>query len=293
MPRSQGFHERAQSLAVHPWVADGDHLDRLAAQVRRRPQRLAHGEQTDRDDDDVDAVGDLRNAEGEPLLAGGLVDADQADGQAEAERRQPADPGAAEHRRHRDEGEQHDREEVGGGDLDREVRDRGREDRQQQGGDGAGDERPDGRGGQRLRGAAGLGHLVALDGRDHRRALAGGVQQDRRRRPAVHAAVVDAREHDQGAGDVQAAGERQEQGDRHGRADAGQHADRRAEEHTDDGVQQVLGRQRGPEPGDELVQRVHQRMPFRMPTGRSMPRPKKKRYQEPKDSTSAMTASRM
>ena len=80
----------------------------------RRPQRLADGEQADRDDDDVDAVGELGDAEGEPLLAGGLVDADQADGQAEAERGQPADPGAAQHRRDRDEGEQHDREEVGG-----------------------------------------------------------------------------------------------------------------------------------------------------------------------------------
>ena len=49
----------------------------------------------DRDDDDVDAVGQLRQAEGQPLLAGDLVDADQADGQAEDQGAEAAQPGAS------------------------------------------------------------------------------------------------------------------------------------------------------------------------------------------------------
>ena len=48
-----GLPGAAPVLAAHPRVADRDHLDRLAAQVGRRPQRLAHGEQADRDDDDA------------------------------------------------------------------------------------------------------------------------------------------------------------------------------------------------------------------------------------------------
>ena len=44
-----------------------------------------------------------------------------------------------------------------------------------------------------------------------------------------------------------------------------------------------------PKPSISEVRCVHQRMPFRMPTGRTTPRPKANRYQEPKDSTSAMT----
>ena len=40
-------------------------------------QRLADGEEADDEDDDVDAVEKLRDAEREPRLAGELVDADE------------------------------------------------------------------------------------------------------------------------------------------------------------------------------------------------------------------------
>ncbi len=50
---------------------------------------------------------------------------------------------------------------------------------QQHRADGARHERTDGRGGQRLRGPARLGHLVALDRGDHRRRFTRRVQQDR------------------------------------------------------------------------------------------------------------------
>ena len=55
-----------------------------------------------------------------------------------------------------------------------------------------------------------------------------------------------------------------------------------------EGVQQVGRRQRGGEALDQRGQCVHQRIPFRMPTGRLMPRPRANRYQEPTDRTTAM-----
>ena len=87
VPRSHGFQDRFQSCSAHPRPADRDHLGGLAAQVRGDPQRLADGEDADRDHDHVDAVGELGDAEGEPLLSGHRVDPDQADHQAEQQRR--------------------------------------------------------------------------------------------------------------------------------------------------------------------------------------------------------------
>ena len=87
--------------------------------------------------------------------------------------------------------------------------------------------------------AAGLGHLVALERGRHRGALAGRVDQDRGGRAAIHAAVIDAGEHDQRAAGIELVGDRQQQRDRQRRADAGQHADRGAEQHADQRIEQV------------------------------------------------------
>jgi hypothetical protein len=53
--------------------------------VRRNPQRLTDGEDANGDDNYVDAVAELRNAESEPGLATDCVDADETDGQADGE----------------------------------------------------------------------------------------------------------------------------------------------------------------------------------------------------------------
>ena len=97
---------------------------------------------------------------------------------------------------------------------------------------GAGEERADGRGGERHAGPPLPRHLVAVERGDHRRRLAGQVDQDRGRRAAVLRAVVDARQHDQRRDRRQRERDRQEHGDGRGRAEPGQHADQRAEEHA-------------------------------------------------------------
>ena len=127
-----------------------------------------------------------------------------------------------------------------------------------------------------------LGHLVALDGGDDRRALAGGVEQDRRRRPAVHAAVVDAGEHD-------AARWSTSRPQVSGRSSAivmagpmpGSTPIAVPSRTPMKAYSRFIGVSAVPKPLDQVVERVHQRIPFRMPTGRLMPRPRANRYQEP------------
>ena len=109
-----------------------------------------------------------------------------------------------------------------------------------------------------------LGHLVAVDRRDHARTFARQVDQDRGGRAAVLGAVVDAGEHDQGRDRRQAEGDRQQHGDGGDRAKAGQHADRRAEQHADEAVEQVERAERRGEAEPEIAEQFHGGSP---PTG--------------------------
>ena len=84
-----------------------DHRPEEHDQARRHDHPYRH-----RDDDHIQTVGQQRNPEGEPLLAGHRVDPDQADRQADRQRGETADSRRSEHRGHRDEGQHHDREIV-------------------------------------------------------------------------------------------------------------------------------------------------------------------------------------
>ena len=139
---------------------------------------------------------------------------------------------------------------------------------------------------QGLRGTAGLGHLVALDGRDDRGGLAGGVEQDRGRRAAVHAAVEDAGEEDERLLGSQPVGDRQQQRHGHGRPDAGEHPDGRADGDPEQRDQQVHRRDDVGEAAEECGEVVHQRIPCRMPAGRLTPEADRERVE--RDQASAM-----
>src|ERR1051325_3535017 len=103
-------------------------------------------------------------------------------------------------------------------------------------------------------------HLVAGDTGDHRRGLAGDVDQDGRGRAAVLRAVVDAGEHDERRDRVQVERDRQQHRDGGDRADAGKHSDQRAEQHADERVQQVERADRYAEAEDEVVEEIHARL---------------------------------
>ena len=133
VPRSHGFHERRGVVAAEPRRA-GDVralVGRDVAEARRHVQRLADGEQADRDEHDVHAGEQLVDAEGQARLPRELVDADEADREPEGERQQPADERAPDQRGHRHEGQHHEREVLRRLQLDREVGDRLGEERQQ------------------------------------------------------------------------------------------------------------------------------------------------------------------
>ena len=137
------------------------------------------------------------------------------------------------------EGEDHQREifrrAEEQGELDEERRQEGDGDRAE----GARHEGAD-RGGRKRRGAAALpGHEIALDRRHDRPGFARRIEQDRGRRAAIHGAVIEAGEHDEGAGRIELCGNRQKQGDGQRRPDAGKDADRRAERHADQAPEQI------------------------------------------------------
>ncbi len=135
--------------------------------------------------------------------------------------------------------------------------------------DRAGDERADGGGGERRPAAAGLGHLVAFERGRQRGALARRVDQDRGGRAAIHAAVVDAGEHDERAGRIELEGDRQQQRDGERRPDAGQHADRGAEQHADQREQQVHRLQRD----GEALERARRTRPWPASSEQPLERP--------------------
>jgi hypothetical protein len=157
------------------------------AQPRRHPEGLADGEEPDGDGDDLDPpVLQLRDAEGEAGLPGQLVAPDQPEGQPQEEADQSPDQGIAQDRRHRHEGEHDQRHVLGRPELQAHVDQHRRQESQPQGADRARDEGADGGRRQRRRAAAAFGHQVAFEGGDDRGRLAGGVEQDRGGRAAVH-----------------------------------------------------------------------------------------------------------
>ena len=202
-------------------------------------ERFAHGEQADRKRRHFDAVEQFGDAEGKPRLAGELVDADKPERQPDEQAGQAADRRIPEGGRHRDEGHAHQREIILRPEAHRDIDQPRREKGEADGGEGAGDKRADRRGGKRRPAAAGLGHLVALERGRHRCALAGRVDQDGGGRSAIHAAVIDAGEHDQRAAGIELVGHRQQQRDGERGTDAGQHAHRGAEEHADQRIKQI------------------------------------------------------
>jgi hypothetical protein len=100
-------------------------------------------------------------------------------------------------------------------------------------------------------------HLVAVDAGDHRRRLARHVDQHRGDGAAIHGAVVDGAQHDDGAGWIEAEGERDQ--DRRCRPPARgrQHADQCAQRAAREGVEQVLPGQRRGEAREQVAERLH------------------------------------
>ena len=177
--------------------------------------------------------------------------------QAQHDHRDRLDERAVREHHRGDEAQHHQREVVGGAELQRELGERRREARDEHGRDAAGEERAERRDAERLARLALARHLVAVEAGHHRGDLPGQVHQDRRGRAAVLRAVVDAGQHDERGHRRQHEGRRQQHRDGRDRADAGQHADQRAEEHADEAVEDVVPVQGDAEAQHQVVEEFH------------------------------------
>ena len=160
-----------------------------------------------------------------------------------------------------DQAKHHQREILRRAEFQRQLGKRRSEIGHHQRGNAAGDERADRRDPERRPGAALARHLVAVERGDDRRRFTRDVDQDRSGRAAVLRAVIDAGQHDQRGRRPKPEGERQQHRHRRHRADAGKHADQRAEEAADETIDQVLPSQRDAKTEDEIAEGFHDSRP--------------------------------
>ena len=152
----------------------------------------------------ADAVAQLRHAVGEAEVAAHLVDADHAQEQPQRRHGQPLQHRAGVHVREDEQAEQQQREVLGRPEAQRERGERRRQQHQRDHAHRPRDVGAHGGDGQRRARAPLARHRVAVDARHDRGRLAGNAHQDRRRRAAVHGAVVDPGEHHERARGVEA-----------------------------------------------------------------------------------------
>ena len=126
-------------------------------------QYLGDAEHADGDRDEVDAVGELELAQREALLAGVDVGADQPKEEPEHDHGKRLEDRAVRERDRRDQAENHEREVLGGAELEGDRGQGRRKQDQHQSRDRARKERPERGGGQRGTGTALPRHLVAVD----------------------------------------------------------------------------------------------------------------------------------
>ncbi len=117
--------------------------DRRRVLVLQVADDLAEAEHAHGDDDEADAVGQLRHIEREALGAGVHVGADQAQEEAEHDHADRVEQRALRQHDRRDQAEDHEREVLGRPELERERGERRANGGDQERGDGAGEERAD------------------------------------------------------------------------------------------------------------------------------------------------------
>ncbi|MNI26530.1 hypothetical protein D3C73_802320 [compost metagenome] len=199
----------------------------------------AHGH-----DGEVDTVLQFGNAE---VVAGNArvdVGADHAQQQTQDDHRDCLGQRARSQHHGADQAQAHQREVLGGAELERHLSQRGSKRSQQQGRHATGKERAQRGDGQRGARTAIAGHLVTVQHGHHRGRFPWQRHKNRRGRTAVLRTVIDAGQHDQACNRGQHIRDRQQHRDGRDRADARQHANQRTQDAAQQCVGQVLGRER-------------------------------------------------
>jgi hypothetical protein len=239
---------QAGDLGMQDVAAFGGHFE-IADDFRKAED--AHG-----DDDEADAVREFGNVEGHAAGAGFEIRTDHRQQQAGEDHRDRLDERALGENHRENQAEYHQRKIFRGAEQQREAGERRAECGHQDRGDAAREERSDGRNRQRGTGTALTRHLMPVERRHHGRRLARNVHQDRRGRSAILRAVINAGEHDERADRRQAERDRQQHRERGHRADAGKHADERADHGADKTEKQIIGRCRDRQPQIEVRQKL-------------------------------------
>ena len=180
----------------------------------------------------------------------------------ERHREGPEKTSLGEHHRAR-EAEDHEGAVVGGAEQKGGFGQKRRKEGERRRGEGAAEKTCDRGGRKSRRGASRPRETVAVETGDDGARFAGKIQQDRRGASAVLGAVVNPREHDDGARGLERIGEGKEHGDRRHGSESGQHPDERAEEYARRGVAEV--REREGRRKTERERLKHDRLPTGSP----------------------------
>ena len=232
---------------------------RRAHALLHAEQRLGDGEEADDHCDEVHAAEQRRRAEREATHARHRVQADEGHEGAQGGGAEPLHQRRPRQAHDHAEGEDHEAEVLGRADPQGEVGEGRREEREADEAECPRHEGRDRGDGEGRPGPALPRHLIAVHGGDHRGHLARHVDEDGGGRAAVHGAVVDGGEHDDGRRRRQERCERQQDGDARGGPDAGQHADQRPQDRANQSEEEVLRRERLGEALEEEADGIHAR----------------------------------
>ncbi|MDT4829244.1 hypothetical protein FQZ97_626590 [compost metagenome] len=208
----------------------------------------AHGH-----DGEVDAVLQFGDAEVVACNARVHVGAHHAQQQTQQDHRNRLGQRARGQHHGANQAQAHQREVLGGAELECDLSQRGRKTGQQQSSHAACEERTQGSDCQGGASAAVAGHLVAVQHGHHRGRFPWQRHENGRRGAAVLGAVVDACQHDQAGHRGQHVRDRQQHRDGRNRADARQHANQRTQNAAQQCIGEVLGRERDRETHHQVI----------------------------------------
>ena len=257
--RSRKHALEAEDLA-QAWqlgASAGDLLDRLAGETGLQAQQdLADAVGTDHHHQELDAVGQQRRAEGQPIGAVDRVGPHRADQQSDGEADERIRQGTAAQRHDAGQPEQQDGKVFRRGEAQRKGRKRLCQEHHDDGGQGAADEGRHQRPPERLGRLAAPPHGVAVPEHGHIDRLAGDAKQDGGEGAAVRAGHIHRGQQHDGGGHVHAVGEGQGESDAHHQREPRQHADQEPDDDAEHEHRQIERGEAVEEPVPELNDNV-------------------------------------
>ena len=260
-PRRIGSVDALQSSRVGSSPVVGGAKFRRLVSLLEIEEHFGDAEEPHDDRNQPEAVLQRPDAEGESKSSADDVLTDRAAKQADGRHDERLHHRLAREIRQQRQAEDHEGEVFRGAEAQRDTGQEWRQERQGHDTQRSGDERPERRDPQCRAGPSLARHGVTVQTGDDGGRLARDVHEDGRRRAAVHGAVVDARQHDDGRDRGRRERGRQQQRDRRRRPEPGEDADQGADEHAGEAIEKVDGLQRDLESVEDAVKDLHAQNP--------------------------------